>query len=238
LIYSLSQKLRVIESLGTDSTLLIHFDRTFSEIPGEQFIRGLARDFGRIHSLCVGSAFTFGFRRSGNVDLLKRIGKELKFTVHGVASVSLGGNVVSSTRIREAVRAGDLDAASQMLGRVYSLGGKVIRGDQLGAKLGFPTANVAVDGLVTPPQGVYAVHASVQGRQYRGVVNIGFRPTLQNLNPQLQVEVHLLDFADDLYGQELEITVVEKLRDERKFPSHDALREQIRHDLEAARKMF
>jgi riboflavin kinase/FMN adenylyltransferase len=238
LIYSLSQKLRVIESLGTDSTLLIHFDRTFSEIPGEQFIRGLARDFGRIHSLCVGSAFTFGFRRSGNVDLLKRIGKELKFTVHGVASVSLGGNVVSSTRIREAVRAGDLDAASQMLGRVYSLGGKVIRGDQLGAKLGFPTANVAVAGLVTPPQGVYAVHASVQGRQYRGVVNIGFRPTLQNPNPQLQVEVHLLDFADDLYGQELEITVVEKLRDERKFPSHDALREQIRHDLEAARKMF
>lgn len=238
LIYSQSQKLRVIESLGIDSALLIHFDRMFSEMPGEQFIRDLARDFGRLHSLCVGSAFTFGFRRGGNVDLLKRLGKELRFTVHGLASVSLGGNVVSSTRIRETIRKGDLDAASQMLGRAYSLGGRVVHGQELGGKLGFPTANIDVAGLATPPNGVYAVHASVQDRQYRGVTNIGFRPTLQNPNPQLQVEVHLLDFSGDLYGRELEITFVEKLRDEQKFPSREALREQIRRDVEAARKIF
>ena len=238
LIYSQSQKLRVIESLGIDSTLLIHFDRMFSEMPGEQFIRDLARDFGRLHSLCVGSAFTFGFRRGGNVDLLKRLGKELRFTVHGLASVSLGGNVVSSTRIRETIRKGDLDAASQMLGRAYSLGGRVVHGQELGGKLGFPTANIDVAGLATPPNGVYAVHASVQDRQHRGVTNIGFRPTLQNPNPQLQVEVHLLDFSGDLYGREMEITFVEKLRDEQKFPSREALREQIRRDVEAAGKIF
>ena len=238
LIYSLPQKLRVIASLGIDTTLLIRFDKAFSEIPGEQFIRGLARDFGPIHSLCVGSAFTFGHRRSGNITLLKKLGQELNFTVHGLASVSLDGKVVSSTRIREAIRAGDLDAASQMLGRTYSLAGAVIRGDQLGRQLGFPTANLNVAGLVVPPNGVYAVHAVVGERQHRAVVNIGFRPTLPSPDPQLQVEVHLLDFSGDLYGQELEIGFVAKLRDEKKFSSREALREQIQRDIEAAQGEF
>ena len=129
LIYSLPQKLRVIESLGIDTTLLIRFDKAVSEIPGEQFIRGLVRDFGAVHSLCVGSAFSFGHKRSGNVELLKRLGNELRFLVHGLASVSLDGRGVSSTRIREAIRCGDFDAASQMLGRTYALAGKVVRGD-------------------------------------------------------------------------------------------------------------
>src|SRR5439155_1658008 len=145
------QKLRVIESLGIDSTLLFHFDKAFSEIPGEQFIRVLARDLGHIHSLCVGSAFTFGHKRSGNIALLRKLGQELNFLVHGLASVSLDGTIVSSTRIREAIRAGNFDAASQMLGRTYALAGRVVRGDQLGRKLGFPTANLEVTGLAVPP---------------------------------------------------------------------------------------
>src|SRR5437667_7358179 len=111
LIYSLPQKLRVIESLGIDTTLLIGFDKAVSEIPGEQFIRGLVRDFGTVHSLCVGSAFTFGHKRSGNVELLKRLGNELGFLVHGLASVSLDGKVVSSTRNREAIRSANLNTA-------------------------------------------------------------------------------------------------------------------------------
>jgi len=238
LIYSHPQKLRAIASLEIHTTLLIHFDRAVSEIPGEQFIRGLARDFGSVHSLCVGSAFTFGHKRSGNVELLKRLGQELGFLVHGLASVSLDGKVVSSTRIREAIRSANLDAASQMLGRAYALAAKVVRGDQLGRQLGFPTANLDVAGLAIPPAGVYAVHASVQGRQHRAVANIGTRPTLPGPNPQLQVEAHLLNFSGDLYDQELEIAFVEKLRDERKFPSRDALREQIRRDIEAAMELF
>src|SRR5213594_2510750 len=238
LIYSLSQKLRVIESLGIDTTWLIHFDQTFSEIPGEEFIRGLARDFGAIHSLCVGGAFTFGHKRSGNVALLKRMGQELNFIVHGLASVSLDGKVVSSTRIREAINAGNLDAASQMLGRTYSLAGNVIRGDQLGRQLGFPTANLDPDALVIPPNGVYAAHAHVQGRLHRAVVNIGTRPTLQNPQPRLQVEAHLLDVSPDLYGQEMELAFVEKLRDEERFSSTESLQQQIRRDIEAARRLF
>jgi riboflavin kinase/FMN adenylyltransferase len=186
----------------------------------------------------VGSAFTFGHKRTGNFALLKMLGQELHFIVHGLASVSLDGQVVSSTRIREAITAGNLDAASQMLGRTYALCGRVIRGDQLGRQLGFPTANLKFAGLVVPPNGVYAVHASVQGRCHRAVANIGIRPTLRNPDPQRQVEVHLLDFSADLYDQEMEIAFVEKLRDEQKFPSPEALRDQIRRDIEAARALF
>jgi len=238
LIYSLSQRLRVIESLGIDVALSIHFDQAFSEISGEQFIRALARDFRNLRSLCVGSAFTFGHRRSGNVELLKRLGKELHFMVHGLASVSLDGKVVSSTRIREAIRDGNLDAASQMLGRTYALAGRVIRGDQLGRQLGFPTANLEFAGLVVPPNSVYAAHALVGGRQHRAVVNIGLRPTPQNPAPPPQIEVHLLDFSGDLYDQELEIAFVGKLRGEHMFPSLEALRKQIERDIEAAHALF
>ena len=238
MLHSLPQKLRAIESLGVANTLLIRFDRAFSEQTGEQFIRSLALDFGHLHSVCVGSEFTFGHKRSGNVALLKQLGAELKFIVHGLAAVSLDGEPVSSTRIREAVRTGDLDSASQMLGREYSIAGSVIRGDQLGRKLGFPTANLEVAGLILPPNGVYAVHARLRGREHRGALNLGLRPTLASPTPRLQCEVHLLDFAEEIYGEELELTFAAKLRDEQKFPDLAALQSQIHRDLAAARACF
>jgi riboflavin kinase/FMN adenylyltransferase len=239
LIYSLPQKLRAIAALGVDATLLIHFDEPFSRQSGEEFIRGLTRDFGRIHSICVGSTFTFGHKRSGNVALLKKLGQELNFPVHGLAAVSLDGEAVSSTRIREAIRSGELDQAGQMLGRGYSLAGLVVRGDQLGRRLGFPTANIETAGLVLPPTGVYAVHAAIQGRTCRAVLNIGYRPTLQSGTPELRVEVHLLDFpGNDLYGEELELKFIDKIRDEQKFPSLEALKQQITRDIATAQARF
>jgi len=183
----------------------------------------------------------FGHKRGGNVALLKKLGTELKFTVHGMAAVSLDGQTVSSTRIRETIQTGNLDAASQMLGRAYSLAGKIIRGDRLGHQLGFPTANLGTTGLVLPPNGVYATHAQNLPRPsstHRAVVNIGYRPTLKDPNPQLRVEAHLLDFQGELYGQELELTFVEKLRDEKKFPSLDDLRAQIARDIEDSKSQF
>jgi len=238
LIYSLPQKIRTIASLGVDALLEIHFDRDFSQQTGEAFIRGLARDLGRIQSICVGADFVFGSKRSGDVALLRRLGGELHFQVHGLAAVALDGQTVSSTRIREAIRLGDFDAASQMLGRAYSIAGAVVPGEQLGHQLGFPTANLATTGLLLPPNGVYAAHARVGDKLYRSVLNIGIRPTIQNPAPSARVEVHLLDFNRDLYGQELEITLVTKLRDEKKFPSLEALREQIQVDVTVARSSF
>jgi len=234
LIYSLPQKLRAIEALGVDTLLLIHFDKQFSQQTGEAFIRGLARDLGALQSICVGANFVFGHKRGGDVELLKKLGEELRFTVHGLAAVALDGKAVSSTRVRQAIQAGELDAASQMLGRAYSLAGNVVRGDGLGKQLGFPTANVDVKGLVLPPRGVYAVQAEADNRTWRAVLNIGIRPTLQNPNPQMQVEAHLLDFQGDLYDHQLEITFVEKLREEKKFGSLTDLRDQIARDIQEA----
>jgi len=235
LIYSLPQKVRVIGSLGADALLQIHFDAAFSRQPGAVFIRQLAADLGKIQSVCVGADFVFGHGRDGNVALLNELGDELAFTVHGLAAVSLDGQVVSSTRIREAIRSGQLDQASQMLGRPYSLSGRVVAGDRLGQQLGFPTANLDVAGLVLPPNGVYAGRAEVKKKNYRAALNIGFRPTLESVAPQLRVEAHLLDFDGDLYGQELEVEMGDRLRAEMKFGSPDELREQIRRDVDRVR---
>lgn len=238
LIYSIPQKVRTIEALGADALLEIPFDREFSQQTGEAFIRSLARDLGQIQSICVGADFVFGHKRSGNVPLLRQLGSELHFQVHGLAAVALDGETVSSTRIRETIRSGDFDAASQMLGRAYSIAGKVVHGDHLGHKLGFPTANLDTPGMLLPPNGVYAAHARVANQMHRAVLNIGVRPTIQNPTPTPRIEVHLLDFNRDLYDQEVEITFARKLRDEQKFASVEALREQIQRDIAAARNSF
>lgn len=238
LIYSLPQKIRALASLGADVLLEIPFDREFSQQTGGTFIRSLARDFGKIQSICVGADFVFGQKRSGNVPLLRQLGHELNFQVHGLAAVTLDGQTVSSTRIRDAIREGALTAASHMLGRAYSIAGPVVRGDQLGQKIGFPTANLDTTGMLLPPNGVYAAQARLGNQTHRAVLNIGVRPTMQNPTPAPRVEVHLLDFNGDIYGQELEIIFVEKLRAEQKFPSVEALREQIQKDVAAARGRF
>ncbi len=235
LIYSLPQKLRAIESLGAEKILLMTFDKKFSEQTGEEFIRSLASDFGKIHSLCVGTDFVFGHKRSGNVALLKKLGAELNFQVHGLAAVSLDGEIVSSTRIREMIRAGNLDAASQMLGRAYAISGKVVKGDKIGHTLGFPTANLDTANLVLPPNGVYSGRAKFKKQNYRVALNIGVRPTVATGKPEVRVEAHLLDFVGELYGEELEIEIGEKLRDERRFGSKAELMQQIALDIAKVR---
>jgi riboflavin kinase/FMN adenylyltransferase len=237
LVYSLPQKMRAIESLGADALLLIQFDKKFSEQTGEEFIRSLARDFGKIHSICVGADFVFGHKRGGNVALLKKLGGEIGFQVHGLAAVSLDGEIVSSTRIRETVRAGDFDAASQMLGRTYAISGRVVAGDRFGRKIGFPTANLDAANLVLPTNGVYSGCTKLNGQFYRVALNIGLRPTIATGKPQLRVEAHLLDFSGELYGEELEVEIGVKIRDERKFNSLEELRVQIGRDVESVRKL-
>lgn len=238
LIYNRQQRVDAIGSLGADALLLLAFDEAFSQVDGESFVRGLVRDLGRIHSICVGENFVFGHKRSGDVALLRRLGKELRFTTHGLEAVSLGNAAVSSTRIRETIRQGELDLAGQLLGRDYSLAGTIIAGDQVGRKLGYPTANLDVIGRATPPHGVYAAHARVAGKTWRAAVNIGLRPTLREARPTLHVEAHLLDFTGEIYGQPMELSFVQKLRDEQRFPSFDALKAQIQTDIRQVRELF
>ncbi len=235
-IFSRSQKIHAIAALGVDALLEVPFDKAFSERSGDDFVRSLAGGLGKIYSICVGADFVFGHKRSGNVDLLRRLGAELSFQVHGHAAVALDGETVSSTRIREAIRSGNLDAASQMLSRPYAVCGRVVRGDQIGSQLGFPTANLEVAGLILPPNGVYAASTHFQGRFYRAALNVGTRPTV-SAKPELRVEAHLLDFAGSLYGVELELEIGSKLRPERRFQSAVELREQIGRDVAAVREM-
>jgi riboflavin kinase/FMN adenylyltransferase len=235
LIYPLTKKLELCESMGVDSVLLLHFDRAFSEQAAEAFVRGLARDLAPLRSASVGSTFTFGYQRQGNLALLQSLGSQLAFEVHGVEVLAAGGKTVSSTRIRDAIQAGDFAIAGQMLGRPYALTGKVVAGDQLGRQLGFPTANIETTGLVLPPRGVYVVQAAVKDQTHGAVLNIGVRPTLGQASPPVQVEAHLLDFNGDLYGADLELVFVRRLRDEKKFPSRAALQEQISADITQAR---
>ncbi|MDP7051168.1 MAG: bifunctional riboflavin kinase/FAD synthetase [Verrucomicrobiota bacterium] len=238
LIQSLSQRLNAIETLGVDATLLLEFDEPMSRVTAPDFMHNLHRDLGEIKSLCVGAKFAFGHNREGNVELLKQLGQKLDFTVHGLASVALDGETISSSSIRQAIKAGDFDAANQMLGREHALAGKVVHGDGRGRELGFPTANLDITGLCIPPRGVYAAHVLVEGQTRRAAVNIGLRPTVEGTEPRLHVEAHILDFEGDLYGEDLEITFVKKLRDEEKFDSLEALKEGIAKDVDDVRKLF
>jgi riboflavin kinase/FMN adenylyltransferase len=237
LIYSLEKKLEVLASFDVEAAYVIRFDKAFSQIPGEQFVRGLERDFQHIKSICVGDGFMFGAGRSGNIALLRKLGGELDFTLRALRDVELDGQSVSSTRIRDAVRAGDFALAGRMLGRPYALRGTVIKGEGLGRKLGFPTANLKISGLLTPPPGVYAAETHIAAAHYRAAVNIGHRPTIHSADPQLHVEAHLLDFDGDIYGQAVELVFLKKLREEVKFPTPAALRAQIAEDVRQTRKL-
>ncbi len=238
LLQTLSQRLRAIEALGIDATLLIKFDEKFSRKPGTKFVHELATGFGAIQSICVGANFTFGHRRDGSIKLLRALGQALGFHVHGLQAVSLGSQPVSSTRIRAAVRDGHLNDARQMLGRSFAIEGIVIRGEGRGRELGFPTANLDATGLALPSNGVYAAHARLAQATHRAVLNIGLCPTLANPESALQVEAHLLDFNADLYGQTIEIEPIERLRDEQRFASTDELAAQISSDIARARTLF
>jgi riboflavin kinase/FMN adenylyltransferase len=238
MIFTPRQKERALAALGVDVLWVMRFDEATSRLSGEAFLRRLAQIPGGLGAVCVGADFVFGHQRSGNVALLQRLGNELGFDVIAVPPVLLDGVAVSSTRIREAIRRGDFADATRLLGRDYALAGTVVRGEGLGRRLGFPTANLDTSGLVLPPNGVYAARARIGEALLPAVVNIGVRPTVSPATGAPRVETHLLDFEDDVLGRELELFPVARLRDEQKFPNLDTLRTQIGQDIAKARQIL
>ena len=236
LLQSLPQRVAAIEAQGADAVLVLGFDEVLSQKTGEAFVRDLVHGFGGLRSFTVGQGFHFGHGRSGNVPLLRTLGRELGFSVNAVAPIHIGAEIVSSTRVRSALRDGKLNQVAELLGRPYSIAGTVVRGDQLGQSLGFPTANIPVDGLELPPFGVYAARARHAGGEFPAAVNLGLRPTLQSTQPQLRFEAHLLGFQGDLYGKDLSVELVSFLRPERRFAHLEALKAQIVKDIAAAEK--
>ena len=236
LLQSLPQRIATLESQGADAVLVLRFDEALSRKSGEAFVRDLVAGFGGLRSFTVGQGFHFGHGRSGNVPLLRTLGRELGFSVNAVAPIHIGPEVVSSTRVRSALRDGKLGLVAELLGRPYSLAGTVVEGDRLGRSLGFPTANIPVEGLELPPFGVYAARARHAGGEFPAAVNLGLRPTLQSPQPQLRFETHLIGFEGDLYGHDLTVELVGFLRPERRFAHLDALKTQITKDIAAALK--
>ena len=237
-IYSLNQRLRAFAQLGMEAVWVIHFDEDFSRQTGREFVALLQAKAGPLASITVGQEFTFGRQRGGNVALLREMGRELGFEARGLPPVSEGGQVVSSTCIREAIRDGKLPEASRLLGRPYAVAGGVKRGDGRAREWGFPTANVDVSGAALPPTGVYLARAHFGTSEYPAVLNLGRRPTVSEAELGLRLEAHLLGFSGDLYGQEVELAFGAKLREEIRFANVEALRLQIAADVQTARQYF
>ncbi len=223
-----------IAAMGIGATIVQRFTRTFSEVSAEDFVRRFLVDGLGVHTVVVGHRVTFGHNRAGRADTLRQLGARCGFAVEVIGPVAVDGVLVSSSAVRRAIAAGELALAGALLGRAPSACGRVIHGHHRGRGLGFPTANLRISGAVLPPDGVYAARARVRGVLRPGIANLGFNPTFDEHDRSL--EVHIFDYDANLYGQRLEVSFVRRLRGEVKFPSPQALAQQIARDVAAARR--
>ena len=230
-------KARLLERYGVELLIALHFDAAFAALTADEFIeRVLVKGLGVRHVI-VGEDFCFGKGRQGNLALLRKRGAELGFDVTTFGLVGEGeASKISSTSIREALRDGKPDIAARLLGHPWTVEGRVEGGDRRGRTIGFPTANVSLEGYLEPALGVYAVRVEVGGRKYGGVANFGRRPTFDKKDVLL--EVHIFDFEGDIYGQPIVVSFISFLRPEVKFPGLDALKAQIARDSDAARRIL
>jgi riboflavin kinase/FMN adenylyltransferase len=235
---SLREKLELLAAQGIDMTYVCRFDYRFAQTSAEDFVeRVLVRGLGVRHVL-IGDDFRFGARRAGDFALLKRHALRLGYTVESMPSVTLAGERVSSTAVRDALAAGELTRAARLLGRPYSISGRVVRGDGLGRKLGFPTANVHMKRNRPPLAGIFAVEvAGIAETPLAGVASLGVRPTVKQA-AQSVLEVYVLDFSGDVYGRYVRVDFLHKFRDEEKFADLAALTRRIASDVEDARAYF
>jgi len=235
LLTATQHKIALIRDLGVAHLLVVPFDLQFAATPPEEFVRELVGQSRPLRQICVGHEWSFGRNRAGNLALLQKLGAEHQFDVIGIKPVAVDSVVVSSTAIRSAVEKGDFATAAKMLGREYTILGTVKRGVQLGRKLGFPTANLSAHSEQFPPNGVYAAEAKLDGAIFRGVANLGYRPTVETAKPERLLELHFFDLKREIYGEDVEVRFVRFLRPEQKFPNVDALVAQIGRDVEVAR---
>jgi riboflavin kinase / FMN adenylyltransferase len=238
LLSATEHKVALIRALGVRHLLIITFDKSFAATEPENFVQQLVNHSKPLREICVGHEWSFGKNRRGNLDLLKKLGAQFGFEVVGVPPIKANDEVVSSTAIRRAIEKGDFAKAAAMLGREYTILGMVVRGDNLGKKIGFPTANLSAHSEQFPPNGVYAAEARIKGEVYHGVINLGVRPTVTSGKTERVLEIHLFDFNRDIYGKDIEVRFVKYLRPEKKFDNVEALVRQIRRDVDQARELF
>jgi riboflavin kinase/FMN adenylyltransferase len=229
---------RALESFGLDGAVVLTFDGKLAALSAEQFVSQVLVEQLGVAAVVIGWDFHFGKGRSGSPAFLEEAGARHGFRVDIIEKVESpqGSLAISSTAIRRALETGDVEAAARFLGRGYAVIGTVIAGQKLGRALGVPTANIALEPSNRVAYGIYAVEVLVEGRRYGGVASYGTRPTLDDGPPLL--EAHLFDFAGDLYGREIEVAFVRRIRGEQKFDSLEALKVEMRRDMEKARKIL
>ena len=233
----LRDKVEALLEFGLDHVLCLHFNAALSQLTATEFVKLVLVDGLGTQHLIGGDDFRFGCDRSGDFNMLSEMGAAGDFTVQDTETLEVEGERVSSTLLRQLLQQADFDRASQLLGRPFSIKGRVIYGQQLGRELGFPTANVQLNRYSAPLSGVYAVLVDIDGRTYKGAANVGVRPTVGDLIKPV-LEVHLLDFTGDLYGKRIDVEFVTKIRDEEKFTTLDKLVEGIQRDVKQIRAWF
>ena len=240
LITLYEQKVELIENSGVDVLICIPFTKEFAEISAKEFVEDILLKSIGMKAIVVGKDYTFGKNREGNIDLLKTYAKNLGFEVvvaDWIQTSKNGPGRISSTRTRELVMAGKVDEAQKLLGRYYQLRGIVTAGRNRGGKLlGFPTANINLHDELCPKNGVYAVTVDCMGENFQGVANIGYSPTFDD--HVFSVEVHILDFNENIYGQNIRVNFVQRIRDEEKFSNISELSDEIKKDIVKARKIL
>lgn len=231
LLSSLEERSELLADLGVDEMVVIPFDRDFSLLTSEEFVRNVIWEKIGVSEFVIGYDHQFGRNREGTIDTVQRLGRELGFDAYVVSKQEVGNKTVSSTAIRKAIQeAGDMKLAASFLGRHYILHGTVVHGDKRGQKIGYPTANIQPDNpqKIVPRHGVYAVWVRVEGKYYGGMMNIGIRPTFEGTEQTL--EVHIFDFNENIYGKEVQVQFVNRVRDERSFNGPDELTNQLKED--------
>ena len=235
---TLEERVAWLGELEIDAIIQLSFDRKIAAQSAATFMNRLSYKLG-LKNLLVGQNFALGHNRKGNVDELIRLGRTLDFQVTVITPLQLGGVVISSSQIRAWLGEGDVEMASRALGRPYRTCGPVVHGDERGGKIGIPTANLnAWQEQMLPAGGVYACWAVVDNNRFRAVTNIGLRPTFHSEHPHVTVEAHLLDFSGDLYGRQLCLEFIQRIRGEKRFENVETLVKQIRADIALARRLL
>ena len=237
LLQTLDQRLGAFEVLGIEQAIIIRFNRDFAATNAEDFLRDIVFERLKAQEVYLGKGFAFGKGRAGNIDLLRKISSELGFFADEVEEVTLRGQRISSSRIRQLLVAGKVNLARVMLGRPYGIEGRVVRGQQRGRTIGFPTANLQTVNRVIPKNGVYITATLIEGAWWRSITNIGIRPTFEN-QAQPTIETYILDWSGNLYGDVIRVRFLHRIRDERKFGGIEELKTQIQKDLRRAKKYF
>jgi riboflavin kinase/FMN adenylyltransferase len=237
LLQTLDQKVEGFGVLGIEQTIVIRFDEAFSQIRAEEFLRDVVTDRLHAKEVYLGCGFAFGHDRQGNIELLRRVSEDLGFFADEVPEVRVRNQRVSSSKVRTLLSAGKVNLARRLLGRPYGVEGRVERGAERGASLGFPTANLHPRNRVIPKNGVYVTGTLIEGEWRRSVTNVGVRPTF-TADTEPSVETFVLNWAGDLYGDVVRVRFLHRLRDERKFASIDELKTQIAEDVKRAQSYF